>query len=246
MLNCQLHPSVFKHLNLNYDTGLCRKHILVSYCDEVNDRIVFRGIRQAAIYRLRHPEMHLFFFSFLPIEVLQLKDNYGILSLSGTHFVRLPCDSSSFHGLIKDVTNSFSAINSHDWKIFSENASRLLLKERIAEMMHSNKHALGNQALHPLRAAAVMLLNNPDNVNCKKAFVSRRDAYKDYMDKPHMREIFEWTEILENPNDHFLTRTIDFARQLEKIATYGSSMKHANSLISEIDKANNLIKLLYS
>jgi hypothetical protein len=246
MVNCQLHPLVFKHLNLNYDTGLYRKHILVSYSDEVNDRIVFPGIRQAAIYRLKYPEVHLFFFSFLPIEVLQLKDNYGILSLTGTHFVRLPCDNSKLHGLVKNVTHPALIINSDQWKLFSENASRLLLRERIAEMMHSKKHAVGNQALHPLRAAAVMLLNNPDNANCKQAFVSRLDAYKDYMNKPHMREIFEWTEIFKNPNDHFVNRTIDFARQLEIIAMHGNSMKHTRSLISEIDKANNLIKLLYS
>lgn len=240
-----LHPLIFQHLHISNDIRMFHKHILVSYCNESNESIVFTGIRQAAIYRLKHPKMPLFFYSFLTIEMLNQKDSYGILSLPGTIFVRLPCVGDRFHDLINNCECDGWTISHDQWNSFSENTCKLLLKGQIAEIMHGKKHEIGNRAIHPLRAAATLLLSNPDNASFKEAFASRLNAYKEYMKKSHMAEMIELTLICQNATDPFILQTIAMTEQFKKIAEYNYYPNEIKKLISDIDLTNKALSAFY-
>lgn len=241
MQNCWLHPLLFRHLDISNELWLCRKHILVSYCNESQESNVYSGIRQAAIYRLKYPQQNLFFLSFLPIDMLRQKDNYGILSLPGTLFVRLPCAGERFHDLINNFECDSWTISHDQWNSFCEHACSQLLKEQMAEIMHGKKHEIGNRALHPLRAAATILLSNPDNISFKEAFASRLTAYNEYMEKPYMSEMIELTLICQNAADPFVLQTIALTGQFKKIAEYNYYPNEIKKLISDIDLTNKAL-----
>lgn len=197
------------------------------------------GISALVKFRLLHRETPVLFFSFLPKECLEPKDEFGALQLQGTEFVQLPFDKETLLQLAEKIRdNSLGAI-SEEWRSFSERACKSLILKRMLKLTHGSKFPIGNKALNPLRFNCSGLLSFP---NLKQDYLPliQKDfeALHQFIAIPEIAELLQWCGVCNLSEDVYLQNAFAFATQVKQLFAF-SSHTDAAEIISLIDRVQN-------
>ena len=197
------------------------------------------GLEQLVKFRLLHPETPVLFFSFLPLETLLPKDDFGVLQLAGTAFIQLPCSKETI--IQAAAKHSANPLNVKDavWKSFSENACKTLLQQRMSELMHGSKFAIGNKVLNPLRLNCSGLLSYPHLKDDYPPLLQNNfEALHHYMTLEEIAELLHWCMVCPNSTDVYLQNAFSFASKLQQLTEYTAD-NDTEEIISYIDSINN-------
>ncbi|MCZ2392978.1 MAG: hypothetical protein LC105_03860 [Chitinophagales bacterium] len=202
------------------------------------------GIIQLVKFRLLHPEIPVLFFSFLPKETLLPKDEFGVLQIARTEFIQLPCSKENILQAAANQCAKPLGVTEAAWKTFAEKACKALLLQRIKELNHGNKFAIGNMVLNPLRLNCSGLLCMPHLKEDYLPLLQKNfDALHNYAAVSDIAELLHWCMISTNSSDVYLQNAFAFASQLHQLSQY-SAQTDAAEIISLIDRVNDSFKQL--
>lgn len=197
------------------------------------------GILQLVKFRLLKPAVPVLFFSFHAKEQLLSKDAFGVLALEGTEFIRLPCTREIILQAVAKYNSNQLIVSSAKWRLFSENACKKLLQQRMRELTHGNKLAVGNQAINPIRMACVAILSMPSlKPDYLPVLEKNFTALKNYIAIPEIAELLQWAAVCQASEDDFLKTTFSFVTQLKELANH-NPQTDAEHLIFVIDQLND-------
>ncbi|MBK8808621.1 MAG: hypothetical protein IPO21_19110 [Bacteroidales bacterium] len=167
--------------------------------------VVGSNLKQLVKFRLLHPETPVLFFSFLPLETLLPKDDFGVLKLSGAEFIQLPCSNVTILQAAANQCAKPLSVRDAAWKAFSERACKSLLTEKIKIINHKQELAFVNKVGLGLRLSIEQVINYPEQrsttlVNFNKSYASMLA----YVQNPQITEIIELGNIVQDSNDSFL------------------------------------------
>ena len=163
------------------------------------------GLEQLVKFRLLHPKTPVLFFSFLPIEHLLPKDEFGVLQLAGTALIQLPCSKET---ILQSAANQCAkplSVRDAAWKAFSESACKSLLMDKIKIINHKQDLAFVNKVGLGLRLSIDNIIDYPEQ-RCRTLinFNERYAAMLAYIQNPQIAEIIELGNIVQDSNDSFL------------------------------------------
>ena len=194
------------------------------------------GLLDAVKYRLSFPAHYILLLSFHSKEELLLHDTFGILSLQGTAFIRLPFTTEQLYSTIDQYVDNELAIPTTDWEAFATNACKALLKEKISLLNHGNKLDFINNITGPLRASVVSLNKYPELLPVMKKQLT---AIKCYIDKEEITELFSLANAGASFPDTFLQSVSQFTNGLQQLEMYATQEEiNIPQLIIEIDILN--------
>lgn len=194
------------------------------------------GLIEAVNYRLTHPTYYILITSFYSKEELLKYDIFGILSLHGTVFIRLPFMVEELYTALEKHTDVELSIPKEEWILFSTNACKALLKEKISVLKHGNKLDFVNNITGPLRAAAVCSSSFPELLTVVKQYLQ---SVKFYTAKEEIAELFLLASASAPLPDTFLQSVSHFANGLRQLEMHASQEDiNIKQLISEIDILN--------
>lgn len=250
MIKFVTHPALTNlleksNVNEKYLQSLIDVVIVSDFYPQQNKRDIHAGLLEAVIYRLRHPTHYIILLSFHSKEELLKQDTFGILSLQGTVFIRLPFLPEQFSANIEKHTAIELSIPKEEWIVFSTYACKTLLKEKISVIKHKdkfgfgNKSAFGNNVIYPLRASAVGSLTFPELLQDVK---QKLKSVKIYTAKEEIEELFWLAEASASLPDTFLQSVSQFVKGFKKLEMYASQEEiNIKQLISEIDILNEAL-----
>lgn len=205
------------------------------------------GIEQLIRFRLLHPTSPVLFFSFLPIESLLPKDEFGVLQLAGTAFIHLPCSKESILQAAANQCAKPLSVKDAAWKKFTESACKALLQKRHKEIAHfsgKSEFQLGNRILNPLRLSCSGFLSYP---HLKEDYCPLLEkgfgALNKYMQIPLVSEFLDWCMVCQETEDVYLQNAFSFAVQLNQLSQF-NAQTDAAEIISLIDRVNDSFKQL--
>lgn len=189
------------------------------------------GLLDAVKFRLAHPYTHpLILLSFFSKETLQHIDKFGILSLSGTEYIQLPCTPDFLRVIINKYPIPFS-IPGEEWVRFAVPALEKLIHETVRKLKHGNHDALGNAALNPLRAACC--LSFPV---ARPLITDNLEKLRQYLAVGAVAEFIGLSTLASAVNDAYLQNAWAVSKQLTDLANCTCHSQHdAQHLISRID-----------
>jgi len=234
----QLHPGIEQLLAL----GRLNEHPYVELISCYIKDHPYAGITSAVKFRLLHPSVPIIFFSFHSKDQLHPKDPFGILSLKGIDHVRLPCSRERIIQAAKKYENKSLLFKPKRWQKFSQPACKYLLKQRMDELKHGNKLALGNKVLNPLRLACMNAKSFPDHRSSNISLLqSKLAALKEYTKRPEIAEFCALAKACERTEDDFLQLTSEFANLMQTLANWNGAVEPENldDLIAMIDCLND-------
>ena len=129
--------------------------IVSDFYPQQKKRNIHAGLLEAVTYRLKNPTHYIILLSFFSKEELIKYDTFGILSLQGTEFIRLPFMQEELYTTIEKYINIVLSFSKEEWVMFSTNAYKTLLKEKIRMLNHGSQYEFGSFVTIPLRAACV-------------------------------------------------------------------------------------------
>lgn len=205
------------------------------------------GLEQLVKFRLLHPKTPVLFFSFLPIEHLLPKDEFGVLQLAGTEFIKLPCPKETILQAAANQCANPLSVTDAAWKSFSERACKALLQKRHKEIAHfsgKSEFQLGNRILNPLRANCSGWLSLPHlREDYMFLILKGFDALNKYMQIPLVSEFLNWCMVCQETEDTYLQNARSFAVQLNQLSQF-NAQTDAAEIISLIDRVNQSFKNL--
>lgn len=205
------------------------------------------GIEQLVKFRLLHPETPVLFFSFLPLERLQPQDEFGVLQLTGTAFIQLPCSKESILQAAANQCAKTLSVRDAAWISFSESACKALLQKRHKEIAHfsgKSEFQLANRILNPLRLSCSGILSYPHLKEDYYPLLEKGfDALNKYMQIPLVSEFLNWCMVCQETEDTYLQNAHSFAVQLNQLSQLNAQIDAAE-IISLIDRVNESFKNL--
>lgn len=197
------------------------------------------GIEQLVTFRLLQPESPVLFFSFLAKEILLPKDEYGVLKLAGTEFMQLPASKEEIFKSASNLSSNPLKVSNEAWKFFTENACKALLLQRIKELNHGNKFAIGNKVLNPLRLNCSGLLSMPHLKEDYLPLLHKNfEALNHYRAIADVTEFLHWCMVCPDSKDVYLQNAFAFASQLNQLSHY-SAQTDTSEILSLIDRLND-------
>lgn len=197
---------------------------------------IHSGLLEAVKYRLTHPAHCIILLSFHSKKELLLHDTFGILSLQGTAFIRLPFTPEGLYSTIEQYVDNELNIPNKDWEAFATNACKALLKEKINLLKHGNKLDFINNITGPLRACVVSLTEYPELLPVMKKQLA---ATKCYIDTQEITELFSLANAGASLPDTFLQSVLQFTIGLQQLEMYATKEEiNIQQLITEIDILN--------
>ena len=240
MISFITHPALTNLLEqsrvkMKYLRSLVDIRIVSSFLPQLPNRI-HSGLLEAVKYRLVYPAHYIFLLSFHSKEELLLHDTFGILSLQGTEYIRLPFAPEQLYSTIDQYVNNELAIPNKEWGAFATNACKVLLKEKISLLKHGNKLDFINNITGPLRASVVSLNKYPELLPVVKKQLA---AIKCYLDKEEIAEFFSLANAGASLLDTFLQSVSQFTNGLQQLEMFAIQEEiNIQQLIAEIDILN--------
>ena len=208
--------------------------------------ILTSGIEQLVKFRLLHPETRVLVFSFLPKSKFIVNDDSRVLQLAETEFILLPCSKEAIIRAAVQNSDKSAEVTFWEWKLFADKACKALLKQRIQELDHNKKIAVGNKVLNPLRWNCAVLLSYPNlKEDCLPLLQKNFEELHRFMAIPDIVELLHWCVICKDPDDIYLKYAYSFASQLQQLSTY-TGHTDAEEIISLIDRVNESFKQLFN
>lgn len=209
---------------------------------EATNRQQLQGLRICVNFRLQNFSAQIFLLSFLSIELLREYDTFGILSLPGTSFIRLPFTRKDLIKAIGSGTDNETPIQSSDWESFAITASKSLLQEKIRTLKHGGKLAYGNQVINPLRTACISVAEYPECVSIVK---ENLQSLRHFTEHDDVSELFSLAHTARNFHDEYLQQVCSFASGLQQLKSYAYQEDvNIQKLISDIDDLNARFKTI--
>lgn len=201
-----------------------------------NSNNIHNGLLEAVKYRITNPAHYILLLSFHSKEELLPHDTWGILSLHGTAFIRLPfLPEQLYTAFNKYIDNKLTIPNAESVK-FATNACKALLKDKISLLNHGNKLDFVNSITGPLRATAVSLTEYPELLPVMK---NQLASIKCYIAKEEITELFLLAKASALLPDTFLQSVSQFAQGLQQLEMYATLEEiNIKQLITEIDILN--------
>ena len=242
MLQFVCHPALQNLLTISREDAKCvtlpNNAVLISDYLPKTPPSIHAGLIEAVKFRLLHSTHFIFIASFFAKEKLLPYDTFGILSLSGTEFIRLPLQADKLLLLIEEKQNAELNLSKPAWEGFAIKACKALLKEKLSMLKHGDKLDFVNKVSFALRIEAQNCLKDPQRmVELKKLLV----LVKSYNQKAEIIELIELSNVCESLSDSYLDSVIEFVnglKQLEFLETQQQIDFHL--LISDIDKLNTV------
>lgn len=145
MLQFVSHPALQNLLTSSKDGIKCvtssENAVLISDYLPKTSQSIHAGLLEAVKFRLFHPSQTIYFASFFPKEKLIPLDTFGILSLTGTEFIRLPFYKNQFINTLENKQNPVLKISQSEWEPFAIKACKDLLNKNL----HVIQHYLGGK-----------------------------------------------------------------------------------------------------
>lgn len=240
MINFITHPALTNLLEqsrvkMKYLRSLVDMVIVSSFLQQHTNSI-HSGLLEAVKYRLARPAHYILLLSFHSKEELLLHDTFGILSLEGTAFIRLPFAPEQLYFTIDQYIDNELTIPNKDWEAFATNACTALLKEKINLLKHGNKLDFINNITGPLRASVVSMTEYPELLPVMKKQLA---ATKCYIDTEEITELFSLANAGASLPDTFLQFVLQFTNGLQQLEMYATQEEiNMQQLITEIDILN--------
>lgn len=240
MIKFVTHPALTNLLEhsrakIKYQHSLVDVVIISDYFHQAS-HLIHGGLIEAVKYRLIHPTHYIILLSFHSKEELLKHDIFGILSLQGTIFMRLPFMLEELYTAIETSTDIEFSIPKEEWLVFSTNAYKTLLKEKVSILIHGNKLDFVNCITSPLYSAAVCLPDFPELLPVVKKHLQ---SLKCYIAKEEITELFLLANASASLPDTFLQSVSQFVKGLQQLEMYASQEEiNIKQLISEIDILN--------
>lgn len=217
--------------------------IISDYYPQVSPQI-HSGLIEAVKYRLTNPSCYIFITSFFSKEELFLHDTFGILSLRGTEFIRLPFRVEELYSAIEIHTGIELSIPKAEWVVFSTNACKALLKEKISVLKHEkNMLQLLSYVTSPLGGSCRAISVNPAEYT---PIIKRQlQSVKQFISE-ELSDLIEMAMIAKNINNPYLQNVVQFADSLNKLKDFSFSSEFnvipLLTLINAVDDSFDKIK----
>ena len=206
--------------------------------------ILGSSTKQLVKFRLLEPLTPVLFFSFLSQDDLVSKDEFGVLQVFGTEFIQLPCSKETILHLVDNFRINPVSSDNFNWKVFAAKACKSLIKERILELTHNGKFAIGDMVLNPLRSNCVGLFSMPQFKESYLPLLQKNfDALHSYLALSEISELLQLCLVCSNSDDTFLYDAFKFANLLRRLSKY-STLIDSKEIISLIDSLNELLEKL--
>lgn len=195
------------------------------------------GILEAVKYRLIYPEHYIIFLSFHSKEYLLHHDPFGIISLNGTDFIRLPFLPEQLIKTIEKNNYFGSSIPKVEWIMFATNASKILLKDKISLLNHGNKLELLSLVTSPLGGSCRAMSDYP---TVYPPIINRQlQSVKQFITE-ELSDLIEMATVLKNMNDPYLQNVVEFANSLYNLKNFSfTSQLNVTTLLSLINAVDD-------
>ncbi len=240
MIKFITHPAISQVLE--YSGGIMKYHLttpdafLISDFGIPNIKKIHGGLTQAVTERLKHPHCHIFFVSFQLKEELAPYDGFGILSLPGIEFVRLPFYMEELNSLVGKYLEAPFVIPKADWEAFATHAGKSILKENISVLKHGNKLDFINSITGPLRIAALGSVTHPALL---KVVRQQLTSVSSYMANDETMNLIILAKACSSLPDPFFKLVSTFILGLQNLKMYAAHQEiDIKQLIAEIDLLN--------
>lgn len=246
MIHTFTHPTIKKLLVQSEVEVFCQKSsievvFISDYFPQVSPQI-HGGLIEAVKYRLTYPTSYICIFSFYSKEELLQYDTFGILSLAGTVFLRLPFLPEQLKKKLEVYTQIQLSIPNEEWIIFSTNACKILLKEKLRVLKHGGKLEFVSFINIALRIEVRNCLSNPERiVELKKLLANLQSKFSN---NSEFAALIELSNVCESVSDDYLQNVAKFVKglmKLESLATISridleEIKKEIEKLISNFEK----------
>lgn len=240
MLQFVCHPALQNLLTTSKEGLNCvtstNNAVLISDYLPTTSPSIHSGLIEAAKFRLFHPSHFIFLASFFPKEMLLPFDTFGILSLTGIEFIRLPLQADRLLLLIEEKQRTETNLSKSDWETFAIQACKTLLKKKLSVLKHGGKFDFVNNVTFALRIEAQNCLENPLRIiELKKLLVS----VKSYRQNKEISELIAISGLCDGLADQFMQNVSEFTKGLIQLESFESQQQiDFHLLISDIDKLN--------
>ncbi len=244
MLSFDCHSAIENYLSgrtsiLPFTGNLVNIHFITTYLPHESDN-PHAGLKTAVRYRLANRNTCIILLSFLPMYEIRKHDTFGILNLTSAYFLQLPFENEVFVETLVQCTTPL-IIPDQEWKQFSTNACKTLLKEELGKIRHGGQLDIGNKIIYPLLASCFAYKHDPSiygplieqQLLNLQQFVNRQD----------LKNLFVLTDKANDLPDVDLVKISTFLSTLKNLADK-SEINHA-AVEQLIIKINNF-SLIYN
>lgn len=167
MIRCFCHPalekllaqSLVKMMYLRTSVGVT----FISSCLSKSTNFSYGGLLQTVKSRLANSSYNpVITLSFHTKEELVKQNTYGILSLHGIKYLKLPVSTDTHYRAIENYNKKHKdfelSISKDEWEQFSINILTTLLKEKINILNHGSRYDFDNSVTLQLKAVCVSSL----------------------------------------------------------------------------------------
>lgn len=242
MLQFVCHPAIQNLLTTSEEGNDCVTSTNNAVC--ISDYIptatpsIHTGLSEAVKFRLFNPSHLIFFASFFPKEMLLPFDTFGILTLAGTEFIRLPFCANQLLFSIKEKQTNGINLSQSDWETFALRAGKALLKEKLSVLKHGGKLDFVNDVTLTLRIEAQNCLKDSSRISELEKLLA---DVKSYNKNKEISELIIMSEKCQGLADHYFQNVFEFTNRLIQLESLESRKQiDFKLLISDIDKINTI------
>ncbi|MEI6554605.1 MAG: hypothetical protein WCL70_03370 [Paludibacter sp.] len=241
MLQFVCHPALENLLTTSKEGVKCvtlpNNAVIISDFLPKASQPIHAGLLEATKYRLTHPTHFIFFASFFPKEKLLPFDTFGILTLTGTEFIRLPFYNDQFFITLLEKQKTEFNLSRAEWETFAIRACKALLKEKLSVLKHGGKLDLVNKLTLKIRLEAQNCLFYGQDIKVLRECL--RTSIELYKKIDEIDELIELSNVSKNLPDEYLQIVAKFVEGLYYLESLANEPEiNVFSLISYIDKLN--------
>lgn len=238
MLSYQCHPAVEEFLKSTIvreytGEGQADIHFITTYLPDVSNS-PHEGLNQAVHYRLQSPNTYIVLLSFLTQNELKKQDKYGLLSLPGTLFLRLPIGVMELFWIWAKCITPLR-ISASELKTFAIKVYPDCLKNELSKLKHGGQWDIGNKIIYPLRTACLGHINNPSEY--QNVIGNQMQKLHDFISNSEINNFLIMTEKTNGLDNDFLKTLQVFAFSFRKLDE--QYVKHKISVVDILNEINN-------
>lgn len=247
MIQTFTHPTIENLLEKSKVEMFCQQSLIdvvfiTDYFPQVSNQI-HGGLLEAVKFKLTHPTSYICISSFYSKEDLIQYDTFGILSLTGTIFLRLPFLPEQLINELEAFTQIQLSIPNEEWIIFSIYACRAVLKEKISVLKHGGRLEFVTAINMGLRWEVDLCLKDSLRMPCLKTLLSNLQS--DYQNNKEFVELVELCVVGDSLPDEYIQVVSWVVNGLTGIAAFATVQEiDLKALKNEIEKViSNFEKL---
>ncbi|WP_291124935.1 hypothetical protein [Flavobacterium sp. UBA6031] len=227
MLQFVCHPALENLLTTSKEGMSCvtltNNAVLISDFLPKASQPIHAGLLEAVKYRLFHPSEFIFITSFFPKEKLHPFDTYGILSLTGTEFIRLPFHIDQFLATLEENKKTEFNLSKIGWETFAIRACKALLKEKLSVLKHGGKLQFVDAIDMGLRWEVDNCLN--DSLRIPYLITKLSKLQSDYQNNNEFVELVELCIVGDSLPDEYIQVVSGFVNGLNQIAALATAQE---------------------